>query len=164
MVVLAEAVEDLQEHTKIKAALEQNKGKIVKFNQPWKGKPSLNSSKKNTIQYPPRDVEKCAQYGRLHPEECRTANYSCFRYGKPNHSIKDCPNNSNKGNSIAGSGQKRPMVKGRFFALTELDAHAALEVVSGTLNICSKAAHVLFDSSSSQSFTSPAFANILHES
>ena len=56
------------------------------------------------------------------------------------------------------------MVKGRFFALTELDAHAALEVVLGTLNICFKAAHVLFDSSSSQSFTSPAFANILHES
>ena len=56
------------------------------------------------------------------------------------------------------------MVQGRFFALTELDAQATLEVVSGTLNICSKAAHFLFDSSSSQSFTSPAFANILHMS
>ena len=70
----------------------------MKFNQPWKGKPSLNSSKKNTIQYPPRDVEKCAQCGRLHLEECRTASRTCFRCEKPNHFIKlDCPNNSNKG-------------------------------------------------------------------
>ena len=92
----------------------------MKFNQPWKGKPSLNSSKKNTIQYPPRDVEKCAQCGRLHPEECRTASRTCFRCEKPNHFIKlDCPNNSNKGNSTTGSGQKKPMVQGRFFALTE---------------------------------------------
>ena len=137
----------------------------MKFNQPWKRKPSLNSSKKNTIQYPPRDVEKCAQCGRLHPEECRTASRTCFRCEKPNHFIKlDCPNNSNKGNSTTGSGQKKPTVQGRFFALTEWDAQAAPEVVSGILNICSKATHVLFDSGSSHSFISPAFADILHMS
>ena len=56
------------------------------------------------------------------------------------------------------------MVQGRVFALTEQDAQAATEVVSGTLNICSKAAHVLFDSGSSHSFISLAFAHILHMS
>ena len=56
------------------------------------------------------------------------------------------------------------MVQGRVFALTEQDAQAATEVVSGTLNICSKAAHVLFDSSSSHSFISLAFAHMLHMS
>ena len=136
----------------------------MKFNQPWKGKPSLNSSKKNTIQYSPRDVGKCAQCGRLYPEDCRTANRTCFRCGKPNHFIKDYPNNSNKGNSTAGSGQKRPIVQGRFCALTERDAQAAPKVVSGTLNICSKAAHILFDSGSSHSFISLAFAHMLHMS
>ena len=35
-------------------------------------------------------------------------------------------------------------------------------MVSGTLTICSKAAHVLFDSGSSHSFISPAFAEMLH--
>ena len=37
-------------------------------------------------------------------------------------------------------------------------------MVSGTLNICSKAAHVLFDFGSSHSFISPAFADVLHMS
>ena len=37
-------------------------------------------------------------------------------------------------------------------------------MVSGTLNVCSKAAHVLFDSSSSHSFVSPAFVDMLHMS
>ena len=56
------------------------------------------------------------------------------------------------------------MVQGRVFALMEQDAQATSDVVSGTLNICSKAAHVLFDSGSSHSFISPAFANMLHMS
>ena len=37
-------------------------------------------------------------------------------------------------------------------------------MVSGTLNVCSKAAHVLFDSGSSHSFVSPDFADMLHMS
>ena len=37
-------------------------------------------------------------------------------------------------------------------------------MVSGTLNICSKVAHVLFDFGSSHSFISPAFADVLHMS
>ncbi|XP_075670018.1 uncharacterized protein LOC142639764 [Castanea sativa] len=165
LVTLAEAVEeDLKERTRIKAALEQNKGKTVKFNQPWKGKPSHNSFKKNTNKYPPRTVEKCAHCGRPHSGECRAANNTCFRCGKPGHFIRDCPNNSNKGNSTVGSGQKRPMVQGRVFSLTEQDALAAPDVVSGTLDICSKAAHVLFDSDSSHSFISPAFADMLQMS
>ena len=56
------------------------------------------------------------------------------------------------------------MVQGRVFALTEQDAQVALDVVSGTLNVCSKVANVLFDSSSSHSFVSPAFADMLRMS
>ena len=37
-------------------------------------------------------------------------------------------------------------------------------MVSSTLNVCSKAAHVLFDSGSSHSFVSPAFVDMLHMS
>ena len=37
-------------------------------------------------------------------------------------------------------------------------------MILGTLNICSKVAHVLFDFGSSYSFISPAFADILHMS
>ncbi|XP_050263998.1 uncharacterized protein LOC126708239 [Quercus robur] len=111
LVILAEAVEkDIQECTKMKAIMEQDKDKTVKFNQPWKGKSSLNSSKKNTTKYLPRAVEKCAHCGRPHFGECRATNNTCFRCGKPGRFIRDCPNNSNKGNSTAGSGQKRPMV------------------------------------------------------
>ena len=56
------------------------------------------------------------------------------------------------------------MVQGRVFSLTEQDAQTATEVVSDTLNIFSKATHVLFDSDSSHSFISLAFAHILHMS
>ena len=44
--------------------------------------------------------------------------------------------------------------KEEFLPPTEQDAQAAPEVVLGTLNICSKTTHVLFDSGSSHSFTS----------
>ena len=37
-------------------------------------------------------------------------------------------------------------------------------MILGTLNICSKVAHVLFDFGSSHPFISPAFADILHTS
>ena len=97
MVILAEAVEeDIQERTKMNAALEQNGGKTVKFNQPWKGKSSLNSSKKNAFQYPPKVGGKCSHCGKPHFGECLTANSTCFRCRKPGHFIKDFPNNSNK--------------------------------------------------------------------
>ena len=56
------------------------------------------------------------------------------------------------------------MAQGRVFVLTEQDAQAAPDVVSGTLNVCSKAAHVLFDSGSSHSFVSLAFVDMLHMS
>ena len=105
LVTLAEAVEeDIQECNKMKAEMEQDKGKTVKFNQPWKGKSSHNSSKKNTTKYPSRAVEKCAHCGRHHFGECRAANNTCFRCGKPGHFIRDCLNNSNQGNSTARSG------------------------------------------------------------
>ena len=165
LVTLTEAVEeDIQERTKMKAVMEQDKGKTLKSNQPWKGKFFLNSSKKNTIKCPPKARGNCSHCGKPHFGECRAANNTCFCCGKPGHFIKNCPNNSNKGNSTAGSGQKRPMVQGRVFALTEQDAQAASYVVLGTLNICSKVAYVLFDSGSLHSFISPAFADVLHES
>ena len=111
LVTLAKAVEeDIQECTKMKAVMEQDKGKTVKSNQPWKGKSSLNSSKKNTTKYPPKAGGNCSHCGKPHLGKCCAANNTCFRCGKPSNFIKDCPNNSNKGNSIAGSGQKRPMV------------------------------------------------------
>ena len=56
------------------------------------------------------------------------------------------------------------MVQGRIFALTEQDAQAAPDVVLGTLNVCSKVAHVLFDSGSSHSFESLVSADMLHMS
>ena len=98
--------------------MEQDKGKTVKSNQPWKGKSFLNSSKKNTAR------GNCSHCGKPHFGECCVANNTCFRCRKPGHFIKDCPNNSNKGNSTTRSGQKRPMVQGRVFALTEQDAQA----------------------------------------
>ena len=56
------------------------------------------------------------------------------------------------------------MAQGRVFALIEQDAQVAPDVVSSTLNVCSKAAHVLFDSGSSHSFVSLAFVDMLHMS
>jgi ribosomal protein L32 len=87
-------------------------------------------------------AQKCSRCGKVHLGECRRANHTCFRCGKPGHFILDCLVKPNDGNLASGSGQRRPKAQGRVFALTEQDAEASPEVIIGTLNICSKSAYV----------------------
>ncbi|KAK1560346.1 hypothetical protein Q3G72_025572 [Acer saccharum] len=110
------------------------------------------SFKKN---FPP-----CQRCGRSHSGECYINTGACFGCGKSDHKIKDCPKRRSSSviSSINEAQQKKPKTQGRVFAITEQDAHASNDVVSGTLSLFCREATVLFDSGATHSFVSCAFS------
>ncbi|GMY21279.1 Transposon Ty3-G Gag-Pol polyprotein [Fagus crenata] len=126
-----EVEEDLQESARIKVTTDQSRGKATNFNQPWKRKFSGDSSqRKFPVQNSQNKAQKFSYCGKVHSGECRRANHTCFRCGKPGHFIQNCPVKPNDVNLASGSGQKRPKAQGRVFALTEREAEASPEVIS----------------------------------
>nr|GFC78917.1 hypothetical protein [Tanacetum cinerariifolium] len=63
----------------------------------------------------------CTTCGRRHPEECRRAAGTCFKYGQAGHLQKDCKKNTTA--STSGQADKNPGASGRVFAITK--GHAA---------------------------------------
>ncbi|GAB2280947.1 hypothetical protein Dimus_039438 [Dionaea muscipula] len=61
-----------------------------------------------------------------------------------------------KGKGVA-SGGECPLIPGRVFTLTPVEAETSPSVVQGTLSVSSVPAHVLFDSGVTHSFASPSF-------
>nr|GFD55996.1 hypothetical protein [Tanacetum cinerariifolium] len=59
----------------------------------------------------------CTTCGRRHPEECRRAAGTCFKYGQAGHLQKDCKKNTTA--STSGQADKKPGASGCVFAITE---------------------------------------------
>ncbi|GMN56937.1 hypothetical protein TIFTF001_026053 [Ficus carica] len=93
----------------------------------------------------------CNNYGKNHWGECRIGSNKCFKCRKPGHMAKDCNNVT-----ATRSGQKG--VQGRVFEMTTEEADMDPSVVTGNIFIDGIIASVLFDSGSTHSFASPAFA------
>ncbi|GMN26324.1 hypothetical protein TIFTF001_051508, partial [Ficus carica] len=93
----------------------------------------------------------CNNCGKNHWGECRSGSNKCFKCGKPGHMTKDCNNAT-----TTRSGQQG--VQGRVFAMTTEEADVDPSVVTGNISIDGIIANVLFDSGSTHSFASPAFA------
>ncbi|XP_072962655.1 uncharacterized protein [Typha angustifolia] len=123
----------------------------------------------------------CGKFGH-HLRDCPNPRL-CFECGRPGHIRRDCPHvatapisaaaassrtaplgvsaTASRGRGVVGAGSSQPGRKsrgGRIFAMTEHDALASNDVATGTLNLFSHTARVLFDLGATHSFISSSFA------
>ncbi|XP_077232116.1 uncharacterized protein LOC143866802 [Tasmannia lanceolata] len=83
----------------------------------------------------------------------------CFNCNEMGHYSNQCT----KPRAVGGGRQQQqqPSGQARTFAITTAEVEATNDVVTGTLSVSSKNAHILFDSGSTHSFVSPKFAKHL---
>ncbi|XP_077239745.1 uncharacterized protein LOC143880653 [Tasmannia lanceolata] len=83
----------------------------------------------------------------------------CFNCNEMGHYSNQCT----KPRAVGGGRQQQQQPRGqaRTFAITTAEVKATNDVVTGTLSVSSKNAHILFDSGSTHSFVSPKFAKHL---
>ena len=123
----------------------------------------------------------CGKFGH-HLRDCPNPRL-CYECGQPGHIRRDCPRaataptsaaaassrtasigvsaTAGRGRGVSGAGSFQPGRKsrgGRIFAMTEHDALASNDVATGTLNLFSHTARVLFDPGATHSFISSSFA------
>ncbi|XP_042983274.1 uncharacterized protein LOC122312677 [Carya illinoinensis] len=111
------------------------------FSSPEKGKGIMTGGQKPSFYSP------CSKCSKRHPGKCHKGYGVCYRCGKPEHMIRDCPNTMQ--GSGAGDRKPRPHIPARVYAVTP-----------GRVNLFRFSACALFDSGALQSFVSAAFARI----
>ncbi|KAI3715505.1 hypothetical protein L6452_22489 [Arctium lappa] len=122
-----------------------------------------------------QEARWCHKCRTKHHGDCNTTSQTCYKCGKPGHTIRDCPVRGlvcyeckSPGHVkrdcpklVSGSTPARkenpPRVPGRAFQMTADEAKASADVVSGTFLINSVPARVLFDTGASFSFLSELF-------
>ncbi|KAI3735710.1 hypothetical protein L6452_15220 [Arctium lappa] len=122
-----------------------------------------------------QEARWCHKCRTKHHGDCFTTSQTSYKYGKPDHTFRDCPV---KGlvcyeckapghvrrdcpKLVSGSTPARkenpPKVPGRAFQMTVEEARTSTNVVSGTFLINSVPARILFDTGPSFSFVSELF-------
>ena len=97
----------------------------------------------------------------MHLLECRLRTRACFECGQQGYKAMDCPNKKvgiDKGGNLVGNKAK---MNARVHAMTDLEAEASGNVVTGMLLINSVPVFMLFDCSASYSFIAKKFAKHL---
>ncbi|KAL5831658.1 hypothetical protein ACOSQ4_017012 [Xanthoceras sorbifolium] len=108
-----------------------------------------------------RNIPLCCKCGRNHPATGQTSGgrgqqRGGFQFRGPSSSGQP---NRGTGRSGPPRGQSgRPSTQARVFAVTQQEAEATLEVVTGTITVFDKNAYVLIDPGATHSFVSMGFA------
>ncbi|XP_020263274.1 uncharacterized protein LOC109839255 [Asparagus officinalis] len=114
-------------------------------------------------QFPNQKTLRCDVCHKLGHEvkNCWRNTGACLRCGQKDHKIANCPLQQSSRNTFqpgqSSGGNKHPQAKARVYSLTEKEAEANKDVVTGTLTFVSVHARVLFDSSASHSFIAAQF-------
>ncbi|XP_062076047.1 uncharacterized protein LOC133780193 [Humulus lupulus] len=121
-------------------------------NKKFKGR---QQNRQSGFQQQPR----CQTCGNNHFGECRLLTKSCFKCGKGDHFIKDCPLMKNQ--------QKKDepqRTNARVFTITQADADTDNSVVSGDIFASGILTHALIDSGVTHSFASLTYVKRLGRS
>jgi hypothetical protein len=105
----------------------------------------------------------CPKCGKMHAGECRSGTGTCFRCGRTDHFVRDCPVASSGGSKPQGNGNQQRPAQARVFALIPGNADTEAEnidVVTGTIPLFGSLAYTLFDSGATHSFVSATYAKI----
>ena len=108
----------------------------------------------------------CPTCGKKHGgRPCYRETGACFGCGKQGHMVRDCPESRKlvfaKPKEENKDDRQKPRAQGRVFAMTNRDAQATSDVVTGTLRIHTLFARALIDPGSTHSFVSVSFAGLL---
>jgi len=105
----------------------------------------------------------CSKCGKMHIGECRSGTWTCFRCGRADHFVRDCPMVSTGGPRPQGGGNQPKTGQARVYALTpgKADNEAKdADVVTGTIPLYGSLACTLFDSGATHSFVSATYAKL----
>ncbi|GKV41417.1 hypothetical protein SLEP1_g48955 [Rubroshorea leprosula] len=139
----------------------KGKGKAINT-QSFNKKPEQRGKRKIPESNRP-SFDFCKRCGKNHGgKECYWQIGACFKCGKIDHLIKDCPVLKGASQQPKDQDNKKPRVQGRVFAITEQQAQNTPAVIKGKIPISFGNAHVLIDYGSTHSFVSPKYVPFLH--
>ncbi|KAI3757372.1 hypothetical protein L6452_04909 [Arctium lappa] len=176
---LREMVEEAQFMEEIFAKSKSEKSVLVPEKRKWesssvppkRARPFVGNRNFNSYQ----EAKWCPKCRTKHHGNCYTNSQTCYKCGKPGHTVRDCPvrglvcyeckapGHVRKdcpklvSGSVPARKENPPKVPGRAFQMTAEEARASADVVSGTFLINSVPARILFDTGASFSFVSKLF-------
>ncbi|XP_062079228.1 uncharacterized protein LOC133783592 [Humulus lupulus] len=106
-----------------------------------------------------QQMPRCQTCGKNHFGECRLLTKSCFKCGKGDNFIKDCPLMKNQ--QMKDEPQR---TNARVFTITQADADTNNSVVSGDIFASGILTHALIDSGATHSFASLTYVKRLGRS
>ncbi|KAI3718153.1 hypothetical protein L6452_19006 [Arctium lappa] len=122
-----------------------------------------------------QEAKWCPKCRTKHHGNCYINSQTCYKCGKPGHTVRDCPvrgiicfeckapGHTRRycpklvSGSVPARKENPPKVQSRAFRMTAEEARASANVVSGTFLINSVPARILFDTGASFSFVSELF-------
>ncbi|GKV36288.1 hypothetical protein SLEP1_g44436 [Rubroshorea leprosula] len=155
-------IEQDMEEQRMETHDSKGKGKAINT-QPFNKKPKQRGKRKiPESNRPSFDFYK--RCGKIHGgKECYWQTGACFKCGKTDHLIKDCPVLKGASQQSKDQDNKKPRVQGRVFAITKQEAQNTPTVIKDKIPISFGNAHVLIDSGSTHSFVSPKSYRVMVE-